>query len=76
MNIQNYILSISSSASDLIGVETYNVSMLDFMWKKLMACKEAFEYGREPSIDYALLNSKHINVLGKELSFNQYIIAA
>ena len=69
MNIQNYISAFS-------GVETYNVSMLDFMWKKLMACKEAFEYGREPSIDYPLLNSKHINVLGKELSFNQYIIAA
>ena len=69
MNIQNYISAFS-------GVETYNFSMLDFMWKKLMACKEAFEYGREPSIDYALLNSKHINVLGKELSFNQYIIAA
>ena len=69
MNIQNYISAFS-------GVETYNVSMLDFMWKTLMACKEAFEYGREPSIDYALLNSKHINVLGKELSFNQYIIAA
>ena len=69
MNIQNYISAFS-------GVETYNVSMLDFTWKKLMACKEAFEYGREPSIDYALLNSKHINVLGKELSFNQYIIAA
>ena len=32
MNIQNYISAFS-------GVETYNVSMLDFMWKKLMACK-------------------------------------
>ena len=48
----------------------------NLMGKILMACKEAFEYGHEPSIDYALLNSKHINVLGKELSFNQYIIAA
>lgn len=69
MNIQNCISAFS-------GIETYNVSMLDFMWKKLMACKEAFEYGHGPSIDYALLNSKHINILGKELSFNQYIIAA
>ena len=68
MNIQNYISAFS-------GVETYNVSMLDFMWKELMACKEAFEYGHEPSIGNALLNSKHINVLGKELSFNQYVIA-
>ena len=68
MNIQNCISAIS-------GVETYNVSKLDFMWKELMAYKEAFEYGHEPSIDYALLNSKHINVLGKELSFNQYVIA-
>ena len=37
MNIQNCISAIS-------GVETYNVSMLDFMWKELMAYKEAFEY--------------------------------
>lgn len=69
MNIQDYISAFS-------GAETYNVSMLDFMWEKLMACKEAFEYGREPSIDFALRGSKHINILGKELSFNQYIIAA
>ena len=68
MNIQNYI-------SDFSDVEAYNASTLDFMWKELMAYKEAFEYGHEPSIDYALLNSKHINVLGKELSFNQYVIA-
>jgi hypothetical protein len=25
---------------------------------------------------YALLNSKHINISDKELSFNQYVIAA
>ena len=48
----------------------------NLMGKILMACKQALECGHEPSIDYALLNSKHINILGKELSFNQYVIAA
>ena len=48
----------------------------NLMGKILMACKEALEYGSEPNIDYALLNSKHINILGKKLSFNQYFIAA
>lgn len=48
----------------------------NLMGKILMACKEALEYGSEPSIDYALLKSKHINILGKKLSFNQYFIAA
>jgi hypothetical protein len=46
------------------------------MGKILMACKEALEYGSEPCIDYALLNGKRINILGKEVSFNQYAIAA
>ena len=48
----------------------------NLMGKILMACKEALEYGSEPSIDYALLKSKRINILGKEVSFNQYAIAA
>ena len=48
----------------------------NLMGKILMVCKEALEYGSEPSIDYALLKSKHINILGKKLSFNQYFIAA
>ena len=48
----------------------------NLMGKILMACKEALEYGSEPSIDYALLRSKRINILGKEVSFNQYAIAA
>ena len=48
----------------------------NLMGKILMVCKEALEYGSEPSIDYALLKSKHIYILGKKLSFNQYFIAA
>ena len=48
----------------------------NLMGKILMACKEALEYGSEPSIDYALLNGKRINILGKEVSFNQYALAA
>ena len=46
------------------------------MGKVLMACKASLENGTEPNIDYALLSSKHINILGKELSFNQYVKAA
>lgn len=48
----------------------------NLMGKILMVCKEALEYGSEPSIDYALLKSKHINILGTELSFIQYVKAA
>lgn len=46
------------------------------MGKVLMLCKKALEEGESPTIDYALLDSKHINILGKELSFSQYIVAA
>lgn len=46
------------------------------MGKILMACKQALEQGTEPPIDYALLQDAHINLLGRELTFNQYIKAA
>ena len=46
------------------------------MGKILMACKEALENGTEPCIDYALLQEVHINLLGRELTFNQYVKAA
>ena len=48
----------------------------NLMGKILMACKEALEKGTDPYIDYALLTRKHIHILGKELSFNQYVTAA
>lgn len=46
------------------------------MGKILMACKQALEQDIEPPIDYALLQEAHINLLGRELTFNQYIKAA
>lgn len=48
----------------------------NLMGKILMVCKQALEQGAEPPIDYALLQDAHINLLGKELTFNQYIKAA
>ena len=46
------------------------------MGKILMACKQALVQGTEPPIDYALLESKHINILGRELSFLKLLNAA
>ena len=48
----------------------------NLMGKILMACKQALEQGAEPPIDYALLQDAHINLLGRELTFNQYVKAA
>ena len=82
MKIQNYISSFSS-------VEAYNTSTLNCfafrheydvrqdlslsLGKILMACKQALEQGIEPSIDHALLQEAHINILGREIIFNKYI---
>lgn len=46
------------------------------MGKILLACRDALLQGVKPLIDYALLHDAHINLLGKELSFNQYVKAA
>ena len=46
------------------------------MGKILMACRRALVNGTEPNIDYALLRNSHINILGTELPFNQYVKAA
>lgn len=46
------------------------------MGKILMTCKQALEQGTEPPINYALLQDAHINLLGRELTFNQYVKAA
>ena len=48
----------------------------NLMGKILMVCKQALEQGAEPPIDYALLQDAHINLLGRELTFNQYVKAA
>lgn len=85
MKIQNYISSFSN-------VEAYDASTLNCfafrhrydvrqglslsLGKILMTCKQALEQGTEPPIDYVLLQEAHINLLGKELTFNQYIKAA
>ena len=85
MKIQNYISSFSC-------VEAYDASTLNCfafrhgydvrqnlslsLGKILMACKQALEQGIEPSIDHALLQEAHINLLGRELIFNKYVKAA
>ena len=43
------------------------------MGKVLMTCREALVEGVEPAIDYTLLRNAHINLLGKEITFNQAI---
>ena len=48
----------------------------NLMGKILMVCKQALEQGAEPPIDYTLLQDAHINLLGRELTFNQYVKAA
>lgn len=48
----------------------------NIMGKILMACRDALRQGTEPLIDYALLENAHIHLLGRELSFNQYVKAA
>ena len=48
----------------------------NLMGKILMTCKQALEQGTEPPINYALLQEAHINLLGKELTFNQFVKAA
>lgn len=48
----------------------------NIMGKVLMACRDALLYGTEPLVDYDLLEDAHINLLGKELSFNQHVKAA
>ena len=45
----------------------------NLMGKILMTCKHALEQGTEPPIDYVLLQEAHINLLGRELTFNQYV---
>lgn len=37
--------------------------------KILMICRECLVQGTEPTIDYALLDSKNIHLLGKRLTF-------
>ena len=85
MKLQNYISSFSN-------VEAYNASSLNCFafrhgydvrqdlllsfGKILIACKQALEQGIEPSIDHALLQEAHINLLGRELTFNKYVKAA
>lgn len=48
----------------------------NIMGKILMACCDALRKGTESLIDYSLLENAHINLLGRELTFNQYVKAA
>ena len=75
-------MKIPINISSFIDVEAYNVSTLNYY---------AFRHGfdvrqgllssvgiimRYYRFDYTLQDGKHINILGKEVSFNQYAIAA
>lgn len=40
------------------------------MGKILMDCRDSLRYGTEPSIDYALLRVKRVNLLGRVLTFD------
>ena len=42
----------------------------NIMGKILTICRDCLLYGEEPSINYELLKSKHIHILGKELIFD------
>lgn len=44
------------------------------MGKILTICRKCLQDGTEPPIDYELLKSKHIHLLGKELSFDEPIL--
>ena len=46
------------------------------MGKILMLCRDALRNGTEPPIDYNLLQSKHIHLLGKEIDFGHGLQAA
>lgn len=45
----------------------------NIMGKILTICRDCLLYGEEPSIDYELLKSKHIHILGKELIFDGHL---
>lgn len=75
MNIQNYI-------SDFSDVEAYNASTLNYYVfclgfdERQGLLSSVGIIMRDYRFDYTLQDGKHINILGKKLSFNQYFIAA
>ena len=75
MNIQNYI-------SDFSDVEAYNASTLNYYVfclgfdERQGLLSSVGIIMRDYRFDYTLQDGKHINILGKDLSFNQYVIAA
>ena len=75
MKIQNYISSSLNCFAFRHGYDVRQNLLLSF-GKILIACKQALEQGIEPSIDHALLQEAHINLLGRELIFNKYVKAA
>ena len=75
MNIQNYISAFSD-------VEAYNASTLNYYVfclgfdERQGLLSSVGIIMRDYRFDYTLQDGKHINILGKEVSFNQYAIAA
>ena len=60
-----FVINLQTNAVRNIGTFTGQNNM----GKILMICKYCVETGTEPAIDYDLLRSKHINILGQELQF-------
>lgn len=75
-------MKIPINISSFIDVEAYNVSTLNYYVfchgfdERQGLLSSVGIIMRDYRFDYALLNSKRINILGKEVSFNQYAIAA
>jgi len=57
----------AASLNDFTDYGTYRGC--NVMGKILMICRQCVKDGTEPDIDYDLLRSKHIHLLGKELTF-------
>ena len=75
-------MKIQSNISSFSDIEAYNASTLNcYAFRHGFDVRQgsSFFFGnmvRGYQFDCTLLNGKHINILGKGLSFNQYAIAA
>lgn len=71
----NYPNISKAALKHLVNIETCKVNSLGVfvgqnnLGKILMICRDCLSCGMEPQIDYALLESKDIHILGKRISF-------
>ena len=78
---QNAEVQLFGKSQKEINVRTMNdLNKIDYigvykgkniMGKILTICRDCLLYGEEPPINYELLRSKHIHILGQELKFEQ-----